>query len=730
MARFEDFEDSGLRIKYDDAGLPVDVLDARGNSFGFALLKKNLTGGIDLIYANESQNPMLGAASPHPAASASAEQISACIQAALAKNGVARINAPGVYNIDRPVLVGTGQTLSLGDGVSLVTTGAQMHCAVRLGNAEVMPTSDLINGFAVLCADTSATEGMGALALVRASGAWSVKWKATGDSAYGSPVSITASGKVAVPSGNGSSIYLRIYFGFLPAVNGTYTHDVYVTKTRGAQPITWSRTASVMTVTEAGHGRRVNDVVEIYGAAAGVFAIQSVTSDTYKVNDSRGAGSGSGRAYSVDNSSVTQGHGGQINAGNGAEKNSTQNTGLIAYMHNNSLISGAYKQTAGKYSIFSVGCGRARFERLSFPGTDSDALNICGPVYNTVVDGIVGTAGDNLLGIGTSNSDDYCLVDGVAETATVDIDSLTVNDPVALDNVVDAIRLFGGPGRYRYVAINRPSGSVLPGNPAFIWAFADAMILNGSACLIDKLVINEPRIKNNDGTAYAHVLFDAGCNVESAEIRSARYRNDNAGVGSLVNALARLSGGSIKHLLIDAPRAEDVSLSGQKSRVFYWHGGTVGEVEIRSQNSNNLAAVVGSNTGLTQGGHYKLSGITNGVPFPVIMGSLFSSIDFSGLNAQSATALYSTSVTAAGTVKIRGTGLAGNAMLYLPASGSTVFDVNSPEMLCDLSRCSRTAGNMARSSGQGTIPGNTLAVCDNSNAAGSWKAVHNPALTY
>ena len=50
MARFEDIEDAGLRIKYDDAGFPVDVLDARGNSFGFALINKTLTGRIKTLF--------------------------------------------------------------------------------------------------------------------------------------------------------------------------------------------------------------------------------------------------------------------------------------------------------------------------------------------------------------------------------------------------------------------------------------------------------------------------------------------------------------------------------------------------------------------------------------------------------------------------------------------------------------------------------------------------------
>lgn len=47
MSRFEDLENAGLRIAYDDAGNPTDIIDSRGKSIGLALLKSNrVTGGL------------------------------------------------------------------------------------------------------------------------------------------------------------------------------------------------------------------------------------------------------------------------------------------------------------------------------------------------------------------------------------------------------------------------------------------------------------------------------------------------------------------------------------------------------------------------------------------------------------------------------------------------------------------------------------------------------------
>ena len=55
MARFEDLENAGFRIKYNDAGAPVDIVDSKGASAGFALVKRNpVTGGIRISGNNGS----------------------------------------------------------------------------------------------------------------------------------------------------------------------------------------------------------------------------------------------------------------------------------------------------------------------------------------------------------------------------------------------------------------------------------------------------------------------------------------------------------------------------------------------------------------------------------------------------------------------------------------------------------------------------------------------------
>lgn len=84
-----------------------------------------------------------------------------------------------------------------------------------------------------------------------------------------------------------------------------------------------------------------------------------------------------------------------------------------------------------------------------------------------------------------------------------------------------------------------------------------------------------------------------------------------------------------------------------------------------------------------------------------------------------------------GTYKITASGVQASGTLFTNLTGTATISCPDGTLTADLTKLARTAGQIVKTAGAyGTIPAGVLAVCDNSGAGNSWKALHNTALVY
>jgi len=315
------------------------------------------------------------------------------------------------------ILLGSNTNIWIDAGVILTNSGTYQHTMFRTGNAEFSAVASPIPGVSIYCADEQ-DAGDGTMRYT--SGTTSLAWKAPGDTAYGSEISIggvTNAATVALFKLTSATSGRAIYVYVAPASRTSIERTVKVAAVTGAKSVTWSRTSNVTTVTEAAHQRRVGDFVILFNSTTAMRHgyISAVTASTWTIADSGSDTTGSATAYGVRNIRIN---------GNGATLDYNKaglTTGLMSNLHAIVLIAcsdvaveNLQVNNCTKYACLVTGFKNAVFKNFgtyravsSDLSGNSDVIHPLGPGRHFVATDTRAQGGDNIFGVGCSDYYDY-----------------------------------------------------------------------------------------------------------------------------------------------------------------------------------------------------------------------------------------------------------------------------------------------------------------------------------
>lgn len=225
------------------------------------------------------------------------------LQTAMIAGGYLTMTTPGTNYINNTLHFNNDTTIYLGPGVTLRSFGTTRFSMFGNGNASYPSTG--MQGVSILCASDGTTVGTGNLRQL--TGPARLAYTAPGDT-EGATVDVSAltsgAARVELSSANGKKLYVAVVTASLL---GAGSVSVRIVGTRGALPVTWSRTSNVTTVTEAGHARLPGHAVVSFGTnfAANIYVETSIPGTSWTFTDSRSNSSGSGEVLGKYNVNIT-----------------------------------------------------------------------------------------------------------------------------------------------------------------------------------------------------------------------------------------------------------------------------------------------------------------------------------------------------------------------------------------------------------------------------------------
>lgn len=416
--------------------------------------------------------------------------------------------AAGAHTLVEPLLIGAATTVKAVSGVTVTASGTYQHNMLRVGNADYLSSQDSVTGVYVLCADERTSYAEGTLTYTHSG--TTLTWQIDGDTA-GTPMSISTvadastGGIFEIPSGTGGSLYVVVVVA--AARNSTRTRRVRVEPITGMRPMTWSRTSSVLTVTEAGHARQPGDVVQLWGTnARGHFVVASAQPGSWTAVDARSNNSGTGRAFGVNRVSLNIA-GSVWDAGNGTL--TAANTGLctmpfLLFCCGGLRFDAPTVTRFAKYAIYLTGCGNTRGRGLRVTGLASlnnDGLHICGPNIDGEWDGVSGTSGDNLTAVGCCDYASYNIF--WPEQGDIDVSDWTLRNLRGEGAVFELFRIYNAnTGKVRNFTVENLSGTVSSTSSAAWTVMSDATAsqVDAGNTNIDGLTVRNVNVVRADGS--------------------------------------------------------------------------------------------------------------------------------------------------------------------------------------------------------------------------------------
>lgn len=263
----------------------------------------------------------------------------------------------------------------------------------------------------------------------------------------------------------------------------------------------------------------------------------------------------------------------------------------------------------------------------------------------------------------------------------------------------------------------------------------------------DSLTIERVHARLNLANGFAEwkgTVFNVqnGAVIRSLKISDVKFANNNTllPTAAFTSIVQTSAGTTITKLLISDVDMQEVNGTGTKAALLYVNQGTIVNAKLLSVanlDGDSIVRVGGSGAlnNCTIDDAYANSGSTY-----LIASDSSANENYCVNNIRGQfNSIFNMGAGVGGTRKFRGSGLfatfASGAGQFNGTFTSITLDVNGPEFVIDLANTALTraanAGNVVKTKAiAGTIPAGVLAVCDASNAANSWKALHNTALVY
>lgn len=289
------------------------------------------------------------------------------------------------------------------------------------------------------------------------------------------------------------------------------------------------------------------------------------------------------------------------------------------------------------------------------------------------------------------------VIDNDRAAVSLTIRNLTVNDPVT-DQV-----------------------NGMAGTPSFV-----------RYATIRNYVINNPSVVSSgaSGTAWVAALGANGV-IENLVINGGSFRQ--IATGSLTAAYI-VSGGTINRVTFVGTRFRGDASGYNVYGVSANASGTLGSAEFLGCNFGQYSRALTNANGVFAGTpNLKViggTGDTNYQNVADLTSSQSANIWLRDFSAASGAGGVFNFYGTPGTINLYISGLTYTGTLFANANGT--ISMFNPDGTCpiDLSKLTRTVGQIAKSTGNGTIVANNLAVCDGTGAANSWKQITNTANTY
>lgn len=505
-------------------------------------------------------------------------------------SGVAAIGS-GLTTLDEAILLGSDMYVNVQPGAVLRSVGVYQHTLIRFGNAEFKADALPIPGVTVYCADEAASSGVGTLRYT--SGTTSLAWKAPGDTAFGAEVDISSVSSVAtvayfhVFSANGSGIYLYVD----SAVRTSQSRSVRVEPVTGAKPVTWTRSGNVRTVLEPGYKRKVGDFVIHFGPTGdtsfGYITSVNATGYTFPDIGVDQAVAQAGRAYGVRNTRFN---------GNGARleynKNSLTTT-LMSNLHAVIMLACSDCDVLDleindttKYDVLITGYKNCRVRVSAYRASsadlfgNSDIIHPLGPGKVLFVERPRAQGGDNLVGIGCSDNQDYIF--HPPAYGDISIEDTYIEPMQCEDTDQQPVRIYNANGTnfVRRTWIKPVTGTYSSGTDSAVAVMSDlsAPIHDAGATNIDGLFVLSPDAVRSDGVVTAAVTLRGYGTCRNVQVRGLKPRQCNGTIRGTVS-VERV----VDDLLVecDAPAA---AFGGAIVNIVA--GGFVGVMDFAGKNLN------------------------------------------------------------------------------------------------------------------------------------------------
>lgn len=424
------------------------------------------------------------------------------VQDALNGGRAVVVAAGSTVAFDMPLLLGSDTSLEVQPGVQINGTGTLRHNFARTGNAEYVDSG--IPGVWIVCATERSSYGVGTLTYTHSG--TTLEWAAPGDVA-GSPVSIASvttpatSGLFRLVSANGDELNVVV----IPAAsrNAPVSRAVRVEPVTGARPITWVRNGTTFVATESAHGRRVGDIVMVFGTPRQHGYIIAADANTWTLADASGASSGSASAYGVRNINILA-TGSTINGNHSSLTGTTvsqSNHAWILFAATNVNMKAPAHTDYAKYCVLASGCANMGINgATALEGNCSDTVHITGPHRGVTVANTVSRAIDNIIGIGCCDYVDYNIFWPGA--GTVDVSQVEILNTRGINTRLELVRIYNAnSGWIRDAVISGVYGTF----DASVTTCATSIISDLNVLQVDPGATNIDRLVVDDVTAVASV---------------------------------------------------------------------------------------------------------------------------------------------------------------------------------------------------------------------------------
>lgn len=439
----------------------------------------------------------------------------ALIQSALSAGGSFAVAAAGTAYLSAALLLGSDTSITIPSGVTLIGSATRQHNFARTGNAEYL--SNGIPGIYILCATQATEYGEGGLTYTHSG--TTLTYTAPGDTA-GTPVDISAVSSVAtsriftVPSGTATK-QLHVVVNFHASRNANSPHTLRVEPVTGAQAITFVRNGTTLVATEAGHKRRVGDLVMVFGTTPRHGYITAATADSWTIADTTAAASGSAQAYGTRNVSI-QAFGAALIGNHAAAPNTNianDSHAMVMFATNGLRMTLGRLVDFTKYVVYVTGAADAQLNGVRSPSGDcADTAHFTGPQRVAQVFGVRAKASDNIVGLGCCDYIDYNIFFPTA--GTVDVEDVTVDTVVGTATIYEPVRIYNAnSGWMRRIKVRKVLGTYDTATAsAAVRVISDvnASQVDAGATNIDGLEIEEVTASADDASVHTPAIIMTG----------------------------------------------------------------------------------------------------------------------------------------------------------------------------------------------------------------------------